>query len=481
MWQAIRSFFAFHQKRRGAFIALTPFIVMALIGLAAIAVDIGSMRIANAQLKNLTDSASLAGVNELRNGNDAAIRAAYTVANENNAFKSTKTLNENGLKNVVVELGVWDKNAQQFIPTPNSPDAVRVTASASKSVFFTSLYGADRSTFNSQSIAIVPEIQRDIIFLVELSTSMASYSNYFFVPPLTEPTVTANLRAIYDAMNMPQLGNMTWATRRITGTNSYILNQLGLTGIPYPYPVGGWNSYINWVKGFMGTTPGNVGLLYQYGYQTLVAFIVAQRVEYRMTPVLWKTPVQPLQAVKDSIRTFTSRLSSSNDRIALVTFNSINAMGARVSLLEQDFSNNLNTVSAILDGDPVGDRPGRQPGHYIDDNAFNGAINFAIDQFLQNGRPEAEWIIYIFSIASVSDFRAYQNEVARARDNGIIVNAIGFRNITNERVLGEIQTTGGTIQIVPAYTTFNGTLLNMLNNKSTNPRNPNQASAQLVR
>lgn len=488
----VKSIHYLKEKCRGSFIVFTPFLIVAILGFAALAVDLGSLRAANAQLKSLTDAAALAGVNALPNGNDAAIDAALDVAEQNNLFKSTNEQKRSNteLKDIGVKLGVWDSEAKKFTQTEVSPNAVQVTASLRKDLFFSGLYTSATNTLDAISTASVPQDKHDIVFLVDLSSNMRLYSTYLAYPNSGLSSINANLREIYDVMQMrsPQeTGTLTFSPKQITSTPVYVYKILFLNTYPsyFPYPHGSWYSYIAWSQGLYGTAPANVGMKDRYSLLSAVAWMVEQRPGYASTPVFWKAPLQPLHAVKNSIKNFTTGLKNEDDRVSLIIYNAAN-VGSNPAIIkvEQALTTDLAAPSRILNGDVVTNTPGRQPAHYSSHAEMKGAMTKAVDHLLSYGRAEAKWIIYLISSAYSNDPRYIQSEMSYAFNNGIVVNAIGFKDISGwEPIITTYPVvTGGSGVIVKPYATFSEKMKTMLDtNHSPNPREgQSQASAQLV-
>ncbi len=134
--------------------ALTIFF---LVGLAALAVDIGYVAVTKNELQNVADAAALAAARELGHGYEglsyqqqqllsadaaAIINVAQAVALENQA----------GGKNITVDaadviIGDWNPTSKIVTPTLSHPDAVKVTAyrrtgtNGPVQMFFASIFG----------------------------------------------------------------------------------------------------------------------------------------------------------------------------------------------------------------------------------------------------------------------------------------------------------------------------------------------------
>ena len=126
-------------NRRGATAIIVAIVLVVLLGVAALAVDIGYLYAAKNELQNAADSAALAGARQL--GNIYSLltvtqQMAYTAeADDQSLIRNTavdiasqnKAATQSILINAAeVEIGQWASGA--FTATTNQPDAVRVTA-----------------------------------------------------------------------------------------------------------------------------------------------------------------------------------------------------------------------------------------------------------------------------------------------------------------------------------------------------------------
>lgn len=135
------------KKHKGFFLALAPFVLMALAGFSAFVIDLGMMRVARAQLQIATDSAALAAANALINGNEAAVNAANAIINQNSIVGDLNATD------ISIQLGTWDINTRVFTPTNTAPVAARVTAAISPSLFFANFFTSTNYTITTESTA----------------------------------------------------------------------------------------------------------------------------------------------------------------------------------------------------------------------------------------------------------------------------------------------------------------------------------------
>lgn len=433
-----------HKQQKGVILILAPFLLLALMAFSALVIDLGVMRVAGAQLQTAVDSAALAAANSLPSGNTPAINAATYIMN------NTSIIGSLAIQNQTIEVGTWSSSNATFTPTQTATTAARVTASVTPPLFFSALFFNEPYTITKSSTASLIGGPRDIMLIVDLSPGMAQYSQFSAYPTLPIATIENNLHAIYNALNLPQLGNLSWTPVTLTGNTSSILTALNLTNVAYPYPDGTWSKYIQYVKG--DSKVAAAGYANKYGYATFVNYLISQEPSYSQTPTLWKTPEQPLQSVKNNITDFVSNSLSSYDRIALVTYNYTQGNTAYV---EVPFTTNFTSVPAVLNGS--GNSSGRQAAHYsINGNMLSG-ISTAIDEFNANGRPDAEWVVYLLTAAQLTNngIAAILNQVQSAAQYDITLNTITIGTSGNFAAVQQISKISGnsTTQSLPSSQT----------------------------
>lgn len=127
---------------RGAAIILVAVSILAFIGLAALAVDVGYLMVTRNELQNISDAASLAATRKL-----GSIYENMTYQEQQNynagttgddavlieVAKEVGLKNRAGEKNIAIDdgdvtIGTWDAQAKILTPTLSQPDAVRVKA-----------------------------------------------------------------------------------------------------------------------------------------------------------------------------------------------------------------------------------------------------------------------------------------------------------------------------------------------------------------
>ena len=113
-----------HRRHRGLSIILIVLILVLLVGFASLAVDIGRVRLAKAELQTAADAAALSGAKSLENGSESielAIESALSTAahNENLDVDSTHgQRRENSVELIPdedIEFGMWRESTREFI------------------------------------------------------------------------------------------------------------------------------------------------------------------------------------------------------------------------------------------------------------------------------------------------------------------------------------------------------------------------------
>lgn len=157
--------------RAGAVLVLTAIMLVAVVGLLALAVDLGYVVLVRAQLQAAADAAALAGASQIAHGFEEVFATADRFARyHTSGGQPLRLLRED------VELGVWDVNTRTFTPTQDSPNAVRVRvrrdqrAGNPAQLFFARALGRSAVDLSAEAIAMANP--RDIAFVVDLSGSM---------------------------------------------------------------------------------------------------------------------------------------------------------------------------------------------------------------------------------------------------------------------------------------------------------------------
>jgi hypothetical protein len=191
---------------------------------------------------------------------------------------------------------------------------------------------------------------------------------------------------IYEELGRPVYGNLTFTPRYISSTtNSTIKSQLGLTGVPYPYPRGSWDEFINHVKN--NGSLYNAGYRRKYGYMTLVHYWLVDRPMYSETPSLCATSEQPVGALKDAMEVFLSYMQSqdTDDRLGLTIYNSVN----ETAVLEHALTEDFNAINITMRG--------RQAGHYNHYTNIGAGLRTSRIELQQHARAGAFRMIVLMT------------------------------------------------------------------------------------
>jgi Flp pilus assembly protein TadG len=439
-----------NKKCRGVFVILLPFVLVALMGLSALIVDGSMLRVSHNQLQTATDSAALAAASQLPNGTQSAHNTAMNMINKNTLYGGQTA------SNVQITYGIWDNNTHTFVANNVSPTAVKVTADATMNGLFAKVFSSKNYTLSTVSIASLLGGPRDIVFVVDLSTTMNEYSQLSAIGTqgLTQANVINNLQQIYNALSLAQIGSMQWNPVTLTGNSNSIQTTLGLTNGNYPYPSGSWGDYINYIKN--DNAINAAGYRNKYGYLTFMNYLLTQQPKFNQTPALWKTPEKPLQSVKTSISSYISTNTSNADELALVVFNGSSG-GSSNAVLEQHLTTNFNAITSILNGNPSTNTAGRQAAHYnSQQNSLSPALSGAVDELNNNGRQGSQKIIFVLTTAQFSNngFNSLMNEALAAANDKITINIIAIGTQGNTNGMQQIATaTGGTESTASATTT----------------------------
>ncbi len=164
------------QDRRGAVLVLVAFMMVALIGVAVFAVDLGWIVANRTQLQSAADAAALAGASTLvENVTLTAVEAEaleYARINAPAAFAS-------------VSFGTWTPDTKTFTPDSFNPTAVRVVIERSEQrdnpipSFLAKLFGHSHFNIATESIAVgaVPAVTTDSQTTSVYVTSTKDLSN----------------------------------------------------------------------------------------------------------------------------------------------------------------------------------------------------------------------------------------------------------------------------------------------------------------
>jgi hypothetical protein len=221
---------------------------------------------------------------------------------------------------------------------------------------------------------------------LDFSASMNDDSTYSAMSTLGSAHITANLQQIHGELGSPQYGNMSFNGVTLSSTNNTTLkNTLGLTNVPYPYPVGSWNEWFSYVQN--NGTLNNAGLRKKYGYKTLIHYWLDSRPMHSETPSLNSVSAQPVKALKEATEVFFSYLEAqdTDDRLGLSIYNSVN----ETAVLEHALTTDYAAVNTLLQA--------RQAGHYNHYTNIGAGLNKSRIELQQHAREGAFKMIVLMT------------------------------------------------------------------------------------
>lgn len=368
------------RSRRGSIVVLAAVLLVVVAVVLALAVDVGIMMSAQTDLQLAVDSGALAGAGAMGEGPVGAEAAAIIYVQSNPV---ANTIVKTG--DMEVELGQWDYTTKTFQRDPSHPFAVRVVAHpASLPLFFSRIMG--RKDYNLQAEAIAVYRPRDIMIVLDCSSSMNNDSEFQKFSRLGRATIEANQLQIYRELGSPQFGNMQWKPRYIsTSDTNRVIRQLGLDSVPYPYPSGSWEDYVRYVKSDYWVNRS--GYHKKYGYFTLVQYWLTRQPLGHQTPDLWKTSEQPITAVKDAVTIFLAYLQqvATDDQVGLAVYTHPDN-GAH---LEMGLTHDMALVEQSTRE--------RQAGHYLHMTNIGAGMREARQELEKNARTSTLKMIVLLT------------------------------------------------------------------------------------
>jgi len=427
-------------------VVLAAFLMVGMMGLVALSVDVGYMCSVKCSLQRAVDAAAFAGGGALIEGHEAAQLEAldFMLRNPVGSQVLLEEENRDALlaawlveheDDVEIETGHWDPETRTFSQSDETPSAIRVFAQHNdEPLFFARVLGQD--AFDVQAEAIARYQPRDIVLVLDFSASMNDDSELRRIYEYGEDAreaVEASLLEIWQDLGSPTFGNMQFEPQYIYSTyNTTIKQNLGLMYwsngswryVPYPYPSGSWDSYIDYVKSSYGY-PAKAGYYKKYGYLTLVNYWLEQKPLNSQTPDLWMASAQPVTAVKDAVDVFMDYILEVDceDRVGLAVYNSPSQNALLEQALTTDFEIPIGSIVAQ-----------RQAGHYDHYTNIGAGIHEAWEELDAHARTGAKKMIVLMTdgIANrpggTTTGRAYALEqagLAAARDYPIVTISLG--------------------------------------------------------
>lgn len=433
-------------SRAGGILLLGVALIVVLLGLAALAIDVGYLYVARLQLRTAADAAAMAAAGEYGFSHDeqSAIQAALAIASENTAAGKPVTLDPDkdiifGRYTLNEATGSWE-----FEPWAKPYDSVQVIARRSKDsdptgpgtgpvgLLFGPVLGFTEVSVGARATAKFQP--RDIALVIDLSGSMTYDSSL-----LHANRTQINIKQIWEALGKPTYGNMkdfdTLVTYSPFLSNSTILKKLGLTNVPYPFPGGSWNEYVSFVK--YASHLKTQGYANRYGLKTFVDYLLLYRRSYKSTPVLWSTPQQPLTAIKEATEIMIEYLKTLDtpEMVALATFDTY-------SRIEIPMTSNLDAVPATLWK--------RQAGHYYNYTNIGDGIKSGHEALTKAPARDSAFKVMVvltdgranrpFSLAAARQHALKAAKAAAA--DGIVIHTITFGSEADQSLMKQIAKIG---------------------------------------
>jgi Flp pilus assembly protein TadG len=409
--------------------------LVVLFGFVAFAVDTGVIHMTQTKMQNAVDAASLAASEEITNfihnagesqssatvdaGSTAVANAramAADVGEANGVFIDPETDVQFGKRVFDAATNTWP------IHWGVEPyNVVKVTARRTNDdtsapdgqlpLTFGWALNKKSASLETSSIAFVES--RDIVVVLDFSSSMNDDSCIRSFPKLGQSSVESNMDAIWNSLvgaapkwpgtaetKFPSTGlgnvNSYYGTYVSSSTTTTIFNTLGLgeqvNGNPkYPFPQSGkdssgnpkprpstttsetlWRGYIDYVKNLSG--PYNK----RYGYRTLLDYLMESREQNHTAEDLWRTPHYPFHAIKEGCSLFLEFLNELQygDQVGLVSY----ADNARVecTLSEDGYTIDLSSDPISLDFSSLDTiQRHKQAGHYESNTGIGYGIREA--------------------------------------------------------------------------------------------------------
>ncbi|MGD9126268.1 MAG: VWA domain-containing protein [Planctomycetia bacterium] len=231
-------------RRRGAILFFTAFLMIFFIMLVAFTIDVGYMFVVRSEAKRATDAAALAGASELINGVGSARVEAFEFLNRNtigskncagdddwmNQLQSTGVHYIDTKDKISIETGHWDydadspsvgENDNRFSASTKLPAAVRVKAVQTG---IPSLFGSlilESGCFSVEAESVAGYQPRDIVIVLDFSGSMNDDSELKRITSTDDPDrgpVENNLMEIWEDLGTPNYGKLTFEPQYVTMT-----------------------------------------------------------------------------------------------------------------------------------------------------------------------------------------------------------------------------------------------------------------------
>lgn len=231
--------------------------------------------------------------------------------------------------------------------------------------------------------------------------------------------------------------------------NSTFLKALGLDTVPYPYPGGSWNDYINYCTSSSGQNY-SAGYQYKFGGMNLMNYWLDKYPAYSQVPDLWKVRAEPLYGLKYAVNVFANFIQSvdTQDRVGLVIYNAPNGD----ALLEIPLTYDLQSIVTRVQQ--------RQAGHYHSYTNIGAGMKTGREHLDAAARPNAfkmmvlmtdglaNWHNGQYNVTAANNMVAQETALAAARKYKIMTIALGVSADTSS-MQAVASATNGTYYRVP--------------------------------
>jgi Flp pilus assembly protein TadG len=201
-------------------------------------------------------------------------------------------------------------------------------------------------------------------------------------------------------------------TIQLDDNNANVKAHFQLIGVPYPYPSGSWDGYINYVRSDAEINRG--GHREMYGGVTFVHYLLEERPSHAQTPDLCRTSHFPFHAVRKGNELFVDFLDDLGfgDDVGLISYDqfhrfeeSLNEDGVAIDLTADPLGDHYAAIKTIMDY--------KQASHYYARTNIGGGIRRAREMLDEHAREGARPTILLMTDgnANVYENTAGQNHL----------------------------------------------------------------------
>ncbi|MBX3436145.1 MAG: VWA domain-containing protein [Planctomycetaceae bacterium] len=178
--------------------------------------------------------------------------------------------------------------------------------------------------------------------------------------------------------------------------NENVLAYFNLIDVPYPYPSGSWNAFIDYVRSHTDILRG--GYREMYGGITFAHYLLKMQSRANQTPDLWKTPHYPFHAVKLGVQDLVDYLDGLgfSDHVGLVSYDtqhriecSVAHADLSIDISESPITGNYGAIKTIMDR--------KQAAEYLSSTNIAGGLWRAKELLYNHGRQGARPTILLMT------------------------------------------------------------------------------------